>query len=150
MKNNALSTATAQDAAARLAAVVRDLSGRWPNLLGPARPSELPITPEELGAVLATWDRSDFADALARCDVDALRVRASNPVTMTAVTGLGAHALAAIETHAREQLLRKVAIHRDFCDALWLEAQMDREPRRETDESYYGVSSVFAARGGAL
>lgn len=146
MQNKAPDTATAQDADARLAAVVRDISRRWPNLLGPARPSELPITPAELSAVLATWGRSDFADAFARCDAEALRVRAANPVTTDAVTGLGAHALAAIEWHAREQLLREVAIHRDICDALRLEAQQERAPRRETDESYYGVGSLFRSR----
>lgn len=146
MTTHTQNTATAQERDARLAALVRDISKRWPNFLGPAKPSDLPITPEELGVVLATWDRVDFADAFARCDVDALRVRAANPVTMDAVNGLGAHALAAIEYHVREQLLREVAIHRDVCDALRLEARMEREPRRETDESYYGVASVF---GGA-
>lgn len=146
MQTHAPQVATAQDREVRLAAVVRTLSGRWPHLLGQARPHELPITPDQLAAVVAGWDRLDFADAFLRCDLEALRERASNPVTTDACMGLGAHLLTAIETHAREELLREVQVHRDFCDGLRLEAQRDRAPRRETDESYYGVASVFRSR----
>lgn len=146
MNNTAQNTATAQEREARLAALVRDLSGRWPHLLGAARPSELPITPTELGTVLATWMEADFNDALLGTDWAALRTRAAMPVTTDAVMGVGALIVTQIESAVREQLLREVQIHRDFCDRLRHEVACEREPRRETDESYYGVASVWGAR----
>lgn len=141
-----MTTTTEQERSTALAILVRTLSGRWPRNLSAATPRELPITPEQLGVLLATWEPLDFADAFARCDAEALRVLASNPITMDAVTGLAAHALAAIEAHAREELLAQVQIHRDFCDRLRHEVACERERPRESDESYFGVASEFRSR----
>ena len=97
-----------------LSELVRELSRTWPNVLAAARQTDLPITPEKLAVVVAGWDRLDFADAFLRCDLEAIRARASNPVTSDACIGLGAHLLSAIDAHARYQLIQRVELHRSL------------------------------------
>jgi hypothetical protein len=69
-----------------------------------------------------------------------LALRATLEPINDAVTGCGVAVLAAIMDYAVRQVVRDVE--------LWRDSEPVHGPR-ESDETYYGVASVFAARNGA-